>query len=200
MFWVMAGERGGDRELFEEAMEDVARVDNDRRAPEPATPRTTSQRDRNREARADFERVASGEAPFEADAIDPAEQIEGSVRGLDPRVLGQLRRGEFSVQDEIDLHGFTSEDAHQRLDHFLVDAHARGLRCVLAVHGWGRGSPGGEPVLKSKLSRWLERDTGRRLVLAYATAPANPGATCILLRGGGAPPTEPRRRRRGRRR
>jgi DNA-nicking Smr family endonuclease len=200
MFWVMAGERGEDRELFEEAMEDVARVDNDRRAPEPAAPRTASKEDRDREARRDFERVASGEAPFEADAVDPAEHIEGSVLGLDPRVLGRLRRGEFSMQDEIDLHGFSSEDARERLGHFLVHAHARGLRCVRAVHGWGRGSPGGVPVLKSKLPRWLERETGRDLVLAYATAPANPGATCILLRGGGAPPTEPRRRRRRHRR
>ncbi len=200
MVWGMAGERGGDRELFEEAMDDVARVDSDRRAPEPAAPRIADQQDRDREAHRDFERVASGEAPFEADAVDPEEHIEGSVPGLDPRVLGQLRRGEFSVQDEIDLHGFTSEDARERLDHFLVDAHARGLRCVQAVHGWGRGSPGGVPVLKSRLPRWLQRDTGRRLVLAYTTAPENPGAPCILLRGGGAPPTEPRRRRRGRRR
>ncbi len=200
MFWGMAGERDEDRELFKQAMEDVAPVDKERRAPEPASPRTASQQDRDREARRDFERVASGEGPFDPDAVDPAEYIEGSVPGLDPRVLGQLRRGEFSMQDEIDLHGFTSEDARKRLDHFLVDAHARGLRCVQAVHGWGRGSPGGVPVLKSRLPGWLQRDTGRRLVLAYTTAQANPGATCILLRGGGSPPTEPRRRRRGRRR
>jgi DNA-nicking Smr family endonuclease len=202
MFSPMKGERGEDRELFEEAMADVERAKNDRRAPETPKPAIASTEDREREARREFERVASGDAPLDAplesNGVDPAEYLEGKVTGLDPRVLAQLRRGEFSMQDEIDLHRLNSEDAHDRLDHFLADAQARGLRCVRVVHGWGRGSEGGVPVLKPNLGRWLERGSTGKRVLAYATERANPGATCILLRGGGRPPVESRRRQRGR--
>lgn len=204
MVSLMKGERSDEQGLFEEAMADVAPVEKDRSAPAAADPPITSPQDRDREARREFERVASGEAPLETPddthGLDPAESFEGKVTGLDPRVLGQLRRGEFSMQDEVDLHRLNAEDARETLDRFLAGAQARGLRCVRIIHGWGKGSPGGFPVLKPSLPRWLERGEIGKRVLAYATEPGNPGATCVLLRGGAPTPGEPRRRRRGRRR
>ena len=188
----------GDDDLdFEEAMADVSRVESDKLRPVPTTRRTPSRVDREREAQRDFDRVVSGEAPFDADPVDPTERIEGKIPGLDPRELQRLQRGEFAIQEELDLHGFVVEDARERLDGFLSDAHARGLRCVRIVHGWGRGSPHGVAVLKSNLPRWLTRGAARRLVLAYATAPptqGGAGATCVLLRGGGPAPPRTRRR------
>lgn len=200
MFSPMKGGGGDDRKLFEEAMADVEPVPRDRLAPEATPPPLASLQDREREAQREFERLASGEGPFEVDHVDPAEHIEWSAPGLDPRALGQLRRGEFSVQDQTDLHGLTADEARERLDGFLLRSAQAGLRCVKVVHGWGRRSPGGVPVIKPSLPRWLERGNSRKLVLAYATAPANPGATLVLLRGGATPALEPRRRRRGRRR
>jgi DNA-nicking Smr family endonuclease len=185
----------GDDLDFEEAMADVSRVENDKLRPEPATRKTASLVDREREAQREFDRVVSGEAPFDADPVDPTERIEGKIPGLDPRELGRLRRGDFAIQDELDLHRLGVEDARARLEGFLADAHARGLRCVRVVHGWGRGSPGGVSLIKSNLPRWLARGAARTLVLAYTTAPPNQGgagATFVLLRGGGPAPRPPR--------
>jgi DNA-nicking Smr family endonuclease len=192
--------RKDEEEIFEKEMADVARAENDRRAAPAVEVPVASPEEREREARHEFERVASGEAPFDADDVDPAEYIEGRVDGLDPRELARLRRGEYGAQEELDLHRLARDDARESLESFLRDAHGRGLRCVRIVHGWGRGSPGGRPVIKPSLPRWLERGSARAVVLAYATAPRNPGATLLLLRGGAPVPQEPRRRRRGRRR
>jgi DNA-nicking Smr family endonuclease len=104
-------------------------------------------------------------------------------RGLGSDVLAKLRRGHWSVQDEIDLHGHTAEEAHDALADFLADARSRGFRCVRVVHGKGLTSPNREPVLKGKVRRWLSHWDD---VLAYCEAPRHAGgggAVLVLLRG-----------------
>lgn len=104
-------------------------------------------------------------------------------RGLSSDILKKLRRGEWSVQAEIDLHGHRIDEAHDALSDFIVDARARGYRCVRAIHGKGLTSPNREPVLKGRVRRWLAHWDE---VLAYCEAPPNAGgggAVMILLRG-----------------
>jgi DNA-nicking Smr family endonuclease len=103
-------------------------------------------------------------------------------RGLGSDILGKLRRGHWSVQGELDLHGQTSDEARDTLADFLVDARQRGFRCVRVVHGKGLTSPNKEPVLKGKVRRWLSHWDE---VLAYCEAPQHAGgggAVLILLR------------------
>jgi len=104
-------------------------------------------------------------------------------KGLGSDVLVKLRRGHWSVQAEIDLHGHTSPEAHDALADFLLDARAHRMRCVRVIHGKGLTSPGGEPVLKGKVRRWLSHWDD---VLAYVEAPQHAGgggAVLVLLRG-----------------
>jgi len=104
-------------------------------------------------------------------------------RGLGTDVLARLRRGHWAVQDEIDLHGHTADEAHDALADFLDEARARGFRCVRVVHGKGLTSPNREPVLKGKVRRWLSQWDD---VLAYCEAPRHSGgggAVLVLLRG-----------------
>ena len=51
-------------------------------------------------------------------------------RGLGTDILKKLRRGQWSVQSEIDLHGHTIDEAHDALSDFLDDALQHGYRCV----------------------------------------------------------------------
>jgi DNA-nicking Smr family endonuclease len=104
-------------------------------------------------------------------------------RGLGSDILRKLRRGHWSVQGEIDLHGHTIDEAHDALADFISDALQRGYRCVRAIHGKGLTSPNREPVLKGRVRLWLSH-WGE--VLAYCEAPQNAGgggAVLILLRG-----------------
>ena len=105
--------------------------------------------------------------------------------GLGTDVLSRLRRGRWSVQGELDLHGLNSEESRDALADFLLEARARGLRCVRVIHGKGLTSPNREPVLKGKVRKWLMHWDD---VLAYCEAPRHAGgggAVLILLRGGG---------------
>ena len=103
--------------------------------------------------------------------------------GIGTDVLAKLRRGHWTVQAELDLHGHVSDEAHDALADFLDDVRGAGMRCVRVIHGKGLTSPGREPVLKGKVRRWLQRWDD---VLAYCEAPRHAGgggAVLVLLRG-----------------
>ena len=115
------------------------------------------------------------------------QEIEGEQTflrtGLGTDVLTKLRRGQWTVQAELDLHGHDSVEAHDALADFLDEARGAGMRCVRVIHGKGMSSPNREPVLKGKVRRWLQRWDD---VLAYCEAPRHAGgggAVIVLLRG-----------------
>ncbi len=101
--------------------------------------------------------------------------------GLNADVLTRLRRGQWSIQSQIDLHGLRRDEAREQLAAFVRDALKRGERCVRVVHGKGHGSPGGQPVLKAKVQRWLAQ-CAEVIAFAQATGPqGGAGALVVLL-------------------
>ncbi len=90
------------------------------------------------------------------------------VRGWVPTCSTKLRRGHWSVQDELDLHGLTVDEARDALADYLTDARSHGWRCVRVIHGKGLSSPNREPVLKSKVRRWLTQWDKRARLLRGA--------------------------------
>ena len=52
-------------------------------------------------------------------------------------MLRRLRRGEYRVDGELDLHGMTVAEAKQALRGFLAAALARHAGCVRIIHGKG---------------------------------------------------------------
>ncbi len=93
------------------------------------------------------------------------------------KVLKDLKRGKYSIQNELDLHGLTANEARSMLREFMTDVLLEGQRCVRIVHGKGlRSGPNG-PVLKVKLNKWLPQ---WEQVLAFTTAPARDGGTGAL--------------------
>lgn len=95
---------------------------------------------------------------------------------LPARDWQRLRRGQFSAQDELDLHGANALQAEALLARFLAESVEAGLGCVRIVHGKGGG--GGVPVLKNLVDRWLRQ---RGEVLAFHSAPPAQGGTGALL-------------------
>lgn len=98
--------------------------------------------------------------------------------GLARGVLRDLRRGHWAVEDHLDLHGATRDEARQFLAEFLAVALRRRLRCLRVVHGKGLGSPGREPVLKGLVKGWLMQHQD---VLAFCQARAAEGGSGALL-------------------
>ncbi|CAN0465622.1 unnamed protein product [Phaeothamnion confervicola] len=117
-----------------------------------------------------------------SDSHDAAAGHDYHRPGLQNSVLRKLRRGQFPVQDELDLHGMTVREAGVRLGDFLVHARGRRLSCIRIIHGKGLSSPGRSPVLKPQVARWLRAHEG---VLAFAPARSEDGgsgALYVLLR------------------
>ena len=143
-------------------------------------------RPRARFTRAD--RAAVLRESLDPHAADP-EQLTGEALAfrrpqIPAAVLRRLRRGDYRVQREIDLHGLTVAEAKLALREFLVSALEQRVRCVRIVHGKGLRSGHRGPVLKAAVSTLLRR-TGA--VLAYVSArpvDGGTGAIYVLLATG----------------
>jgi len=99
--------------------------------------------------------------------------------GIGPDVTRKLRRGDWSIQRQFDLHGLRRDEAREQLSFFIREAHKHGIRCVRVVHGKGLGSPGKAPVLKSRVLSWLVQ---KQEVLAFVQAkPADGGAGALVV-------------------
>ena len=173
-----------DETLFRQAFEGVRRLGipkAERLAVAPQIKREIVSEDA--EVLAELSDLVSGQGTFEL--TETEEYVEGARVGLDPRLLSQLRRGEFSVQAHLDLHGMIQSDAKEAMTNFIVDSVRKGRRTVLIVHGRGLRSPGGLPVLKHAAAQWLSHGIAGGYVLAFATARPNDGgagAVYALLR------------------
>ena len=111
--------------------------------------------------------------------LDSDEALSYRRPGMGPDVVRKLRRGEWSIQGQLDLHGLRREDARDALTDFIKDAAKMGWRCVRVVHGKGLGSPGKTPVLKGKVQSWLIQ---KQEVLAFVQArPAQGGAGALVV-------------------
>lgn len=164
--------------LFREAVRGVRPL-----APSTPPPHVPRARPAARFTRADREAVLR--ESLEGSSADPAlaggEELVFRRAQVQPTVLRRLRRGEYRVEREIDLHGLTAADAKRVLREFLVAALEHRVRCVRIVHGKGLRSGHRGPVLKSAVSSVLRR-TGA--VLAYVSArpvDGGTGAVYVLL-------------------
>jgi DNA-nicking Smr family endonuclease len=169
---------GEEAQLFRQAMRGVRPL-----GASPVPPRAPRTRPRARFTRAD--RMAVLRESLDPAAPDPevgsGEELVFRRPQIPVQVLRRLRRGEYRVQREIDLHGLTVAEAKQVLREFLAAALERNVRCVRIVHGKGLRSGHRGPVLKRAVSAVLGR-TGA--VLAYTSArqvDGGTGAVYVLL-------------------
>jgi len=164
-----------DAALFRDAIGDVRRLED-----APLPPRKAPPKPRARMAERD-ERDALGEFQrgLEALEIHAAGDVLSHRRDVvPPQVFQRLRRGQFSAQDELDLHGATALQAEGLLRQFLAEAHQHDHGCVRIIHGKGQRSDASAPVIKNVVDRILRQ---RVDVLAFHSAPPAQGGTGAVL-------------------
>jgi len=170
-----------DEEIFLEAMTDVRENKEFRKIPyqsPPAIKITTPQQEDDVKV---LEEVVLGKKKI--CLSDTGEYIEWTRPGARKDLARRLHKGDFSVQDCIDLHGLTLAEAEDALIEFFREALSRQYSCIKVVHGRGLKSPRG-PVLKEAFKKLL-RGPFRKWVMAYATAKdcdGGLGATYVLLK------------------
>jgi len=119
----MARDPDEDDALFAAAVAGVVPLEQTRLAPTPVYRDPVPLSEREREVIRELDALVNGESPFDLRNSD--EFLSGCVPGLDPRVLRRLRKGEFTPQADLDLHGCDAATARGLVEEFVVAAHAR---------------------------------------------------------------------------
>jgi DNA-nicking Smr family endonuclease len=166
-----------DDELFRRAVSDVRRLRHKKHVIQKPKPPA-----RARFRRADEQNVLRESLDLDPAQLETGDEIAFRRADISVSVLRKLRAGNFLVEAELDLHGLNAATAAQILRDFLAQAIGENMRCVRIIHGKGRRSGPGGPVLKN-----LVNDLLRKLDAVSALASARPvdggtGAVYVLLR------------------
>jgi DNA-nicking Smr family endonuclease len=167
-----------DRDLFRQAAGQVQPLAAPPKAPLQTAKPQPLPIQRQRDEQAALQEALSDE--FDSSTLlDTDEHLSYRRPGVGPDVTRKLRRGDWAIQAQVDLHGLRTDEARERLGQFIREAHKQGLRCVRVVHGKGLGSPGKTPVLKGRVQGWLAQ---KKEVLAFVQArPAEGGAGALVV-------------------
>lgn len=165
-----------DRELFRDAIGPVRAIasEADPRAqtrPVPAPEPRQSQAD---ERQVLAELLTQDEVLVGLSSGDALSHLQD---GYPPKLLRQLRRGQFVIEDELDLHHLRLHEARLLLSQFLADCRKCGRRCVRIIHGKARGSDQGS-VIKAMTDRVLRQ---RADVIGFTSARPQEGGTGAVI-------------------
>lgn len=111
---------------------------------------------------------------FDPVEIELGDELMFARPGLQHGLMRKLRRGQFSIGAELDLHGMTVPLARRALREFLTRCLLTDTRCVRVIHGKGLSTPDRPPVLKSRVNTWLRQNGD---VLAFCSARVQDGGT-----------------------
>jgi DNA-nicking Smr family endonuclease len=173
-------DRDDDELTFREAMRDVRRLRQvDKRPPEAPKPPP-----RARFTRADQKEVLRESLlpPSDEALLATGDELSFRRPHISEAVLLKLRRGHYSVDAELDLHGMTGAEAKAAMREFLTEAVNRRLSCVRIIHGKGRGSGPRGPVLKNVVNQWLQRIDNIQAFGSARQVDGGSGAVYVLLR------------------
>jgi len=173
-----------DEDLFQSAMKDVTPLEDNKnkiiKYPVEKESLPDLSLKLNKKVGEDFSSLVKELGAWDVSFSD--EYMEGAVSGVGPKIMKRLKRGEFSVQDYIDLHGLTKKEAETVVDEFIIKSYYKGMRCVLIVHGRGLGSIDHKPAIKRELPVWFRRGILKKIVLAFVTAkPCDGGAGALYV-------------------
>ncbi len=173
----LAKQRAAQHNLFQAAVGTVQPLPEKRRAQLAPKPPLPIPKQQQRDEAAALVESLSDEVDVSS-LLDTDEHLSFRRPGVGPDVAQKLRKGQWAIQKQIDLHGLRSDEAREALGQFIREAHKQGLRCVRVVHGKGLGSPGKTPVLKDKVHRWLVQKSE---VVAFVQAPPAQGGAGALI-------------------
>lgn len=164
---------------FAEMLDGVKVISSDRVVHNTPKPRPVPQQSKRDEQKAIDELLVS---PAEYEDLQPSDSLSYVQAGIQKQVFRKLKKGQYSIGAELDLHGLTRIEAQQQLNKFINQARKRGIRCVRIIHGKGYGSSNQGPVIKPLVNQWLQR---RAEILAFCSArpvDGGTGAVYVLLK------------------
>ena len=150
-----AGRHDDDKILWEKVTQSVRRMN-----PQPAfqtlkqrggpktRPQKTSLTNRSQSAQTD-----QAKAKTSPDKKMPADLRLGETSGIDRTSARRMQRGQAPIEDRLDLHGLSQEQAQKKVKAFIGSAVQKNFRHVLIITGKGRDGHG---ILREKVPEWLK--------------------------------------------
>ena len=92
-------------------------------------------------------------AKISPDKTMPADFRLGETSGIDRTSARRMQRGQVPIEDRLDLHGLTQEQAQKEVKAFIGTAVQKNFRHVLIITGKGRDGHG---ILREKVPEWLK--------------------------------------------
>jgi len=126
----------------------------------------------------DHSHMSSADDQTHIDTDDGSSHRKNGVR---KRTMQKLKRGQFPVGDQLDLHHMTTATGHAALLEFIADSQRRTLDCIRIIHGKGLRS---DNLPRLKLMTWQLLREHPQVLAFTACKPADggAGATDVLLR------------------
>ncbi len=122
------------------------------------------------------------DSEFDQNLLERGDELSYSKPGVQKQTLRKLRRGQYQIEAELDLHGMTVAVAKTALSEFLGQCLARSQRCVRIIHGKGIGSKNKKPVIKNKLNNWLRHQDNVMVFCSARQIDGGTGAIYLLLK------------------
>ena len=167
-------------ESFEDAMKDVNPLDQPNRVQHGKNKPSTRPKQSIRDDQQVLIDMLS--EPDDLTSIQTGDELFFARDGLQHKVIKRLKRGELSIQAELDLHRLTKLEARTEVVAFLNYCAQNNFKQIRIVHGKGHGSKGKIPVLKTLINHWLQQ---RDEILAFCSArpcDGGTGAIYVLLK------------------
>ena len=167
---------------FEDLLENVKPLHRDHQ--NRATYQSPKPNPTPRETLKDEQRVLeeSLEISSELDDLQPGDSLSFCRPGIQKSVFKKLRKGQYNIGAELDLHGHTQAEAQVALSKFIQTVREENIRCVRIIHGKGYGSSNQGPKIKPLVNKWLQK---RNEILAFCSArpiDGGTGAVYVLLK------------------
>lgn len=164
---------------FADLLGEVKVLSTDRVSPSKPKPRPIP-----KQTKLDHKRVMQELAvsPTEHEEMQAGDVLSHMQAGVQKQVFKKLKRGQYRIEAELDLHGLTKLEAQEELATFIDQVRMEGIRCVRIIHGKGYGSSNKGPVIKPLVNQWLQR---RAEILAFCSArpvDGGTGAVYVLLK------------------
>ena len=87
--------------------------------------------------------------------------------GVDKKTINKIKKGSFTINAKLDLHGCRLNEAEKLLKIFILEKFSKNEQNLLIISGKGKNGKG---VIKSSIPNWLEKPPLSEKVYVFSKA------------------------------
>lgn len=106
--------------------------------------------------------------------VKASDNIGYSQKGVRIQEINKLKNSDFQLDDVLDLHGLTEDEAYTALTDFIQNCIHNNARYIRVIHGKGYNSDQEFPILKNLVNQTVRQ---MKEVIAFHSTPTKDGGT-----------------------